>query len=85
MHILGELERLLSETLYPYRIPLTGGALLLLLAGGVWVWRAGWFHRLLSAARRRPGPYALLALARSSPPGAAWELSGRTALDAKRA
>lgn len=63
MQIFGELERLLSEVLYPYRVPLTAGVSLLIVAAGGWAWRAGWVNRLLATARRRPGPSALVALA----------------------
>lgn len=63
MRIFGELERLLSEVLYPYRIPLTAGVALIIAAAGVWAWRAGWVARLFMIARRRPGPSALVALA----------------------
>jgi hypothetical protein len=57
MEIFGDLERLLAE-LYPYRIPLTLAALLL-IAGATWIaWRRGWVdaaagvigrHRIASA------------------------------------
>lgn len=63
MEIFGELERLLSEVLYPYRVPLTAGAALLIAALGAWAWRAGRVARLLAVARRRPAPSALAALA----------------------
>ncbi len=63
MEIFGELERLLSEVLYPYRVPLTAGAGLLAVAFGVWMWRTGWVTRWLGLARRRPLPSALVALA----------------------
>lgn len=63
MEIFGHLERFLSETLYPYRVPLTAGAVVLLAALTAWVWRRGWAARLLAVARRRPAPSALLLLA----------------------
>lgn len=63
MQIFGDLERLLSEVLYPYRVPLTAGAVLLIAVLSVWAWRAGWVARLLVVARRRPAPSALVALA----------------------
>jgi len=63
MQIFGELERLLSEVLYPYRLPLTAGMVLIIAAAGVWAWRAGWLTQLLATARRRPAPFTLVALA----------------------
>lgn len=62
MQMFGGLERLLSEVLYPYRIPLTAGAALLVAAAGVWTWRAGSLARLLAVARRHPAPSAFVAL-----------------------
>jgi len=63
VQIFGELERLFSEVLYPYRVPLTAGMALFIAAAGGWAWRAGWVTRLLATARRRPGPFALVAFA----------------------
>ncbi len=63
MRIFGELERLFSEVLYPYRVPLTAGVALIIAAAGVWAWRAGWVAHLLTIARRHPRPSALVALA----------------------
>lgn len=63
MKAFGALERVLSEELYPYRIPLTIAVAALLVAAGVLVWRLGWGARLIAIARRRPGPAALAGLA----------------------
>lgn len=63
MKVFGALERLLSEELYPYRIPLTLAACVVLVVVGVWLWRAGWVARAVTTARTRPGPAALVGLA----------------------
>ena len=54
MEIFGDLERLLSEDLYPYRWPLSLAALAILVATGWLAWRSGWVARTLAWARRRP-------------------------------
>ncbi|TAJ21091.1 MAG: hypothetical protein EPO65_02090 [Dehalococcoidia bacterium] len=63
MKVFGALERLLSEDLYPYRIPLTLGVLAVLIVAGVLLWRSGRLSRVVAVARRRPGPAALVGLA----------------------
>ncbi|MGE3962036.1 MAG: DM13 domain-containing protein [Dehalococcoidia bacterium] len=54
MEIFGDLERLLSQELYPYRWPLSAAAVIALGAAGWLAWRAGWIGRVGSWARRRP-------------------------------
>ena len=54
MDIFGDLERVLSEDLYPYRVPLSIAAVALL---GLAAWiaaRRGWVAALVGWARRRP-------------------------------
>ena len=54
MEIFGDLERILSEDLYPYRVPLSIAAVAVL---GVAAWiatRRGWVAALVAWARRRP-------------------------------
>lgn len=63
MEIFGVLERFLSEVLYPYRVPLSVAAVLLLGALAVVGWRAGWVTRATEVVRRRPAPSALVILA----------------------
>lgn len=63
MEIFGELERFLSEVLYPYRVPLTAGFVLLTIALSAVAWRAGWITRAVAIVRRRPAPSALAAIA----------------------
>ena len=62
MKVFGTVERLLSEDLYPYRIPLTVVAVAVLVGVGVLLWRSGWVARIVTIARRRPGPAALVGL-----------------------
>jgi hypothetical protein len=60
--IFGSLERFLSEDLYPYRVPVTVAAVLL-VAGVAWLAvRAGWLARLATAARARPVASGVVAL-----------------------
>lgn len=63
MEIFGDLERLLSEVLYPYRVPLTAGAVLFALAIGIWMWRTGWIARLGGFIARRPMASVFVAFA----------------------
>ena len=56
MSIFGALERFLSETAYPYRVPLTVAAVTLLVALVVVMARSGLVARIARAARRRPLP-----------------------------
>lgn len=58
---LGEVERLVSD-LYPYRVPLTIGALAVLVAAFAGAWRAGWVHAAARTVRRYPLPSAAAAL-----------------------
>ena len=54
MELFGHLERLFSETLYPYRWPLAGVTLLALALGAGFAWRAGRIAAAARLARRRP-------------------------------
>lgn len=54
VEIFGDLERLLSEDLYPYRWPLTLAAVAIVVAASWFAWRAGWIARTQLWARRRP-------------------------------
>lgn len=63
MKFFGALERILSEDLYPYRVPLTLAAVAVLIGALVLAWRTGWGTRVIATARRRPGPAALVGLA----------------------
>lgn len=54
MEIFGDLERILSEDLYPYRWPLSGAALVVLALASWGAWRVGWIPRLIGWARTRP-------------------------------
>lgn len=70
MEIFGDLERLLSEDLYPYRWPLAAGTVVILAAVGWLAWRRGWTARAGEWARRRPliaGASAVLILAVVAP------------------
>jgi hypothetical protein len=58
----GDLERLLSEDLYPYRYPLTIGLIIALIAGLALAYRLGW-HRWLWERRIYTGPALILFLA----------------------
>jgi len=66
MEILGDLERILSEGLYPYRWPLSIAALAVLGIAAWFAFRAGWIAALVRWARGRPvlaGVSAALAVA----------------------
>lgn len=54
MEIFGDLERILSEDLYPYRWPLSIGALAVLGIAAWVAYRAGWIASLVRWARGRP-------------------------------
>ncbi|MCA9855754.1 MAG: DM13 domain-containing protein [Dehalococcoidia bacterium] len=54
MEIFGDLERLLSEDLYPYRWPLSLTAVAVMGIFGWLAWRAEWIARARTGARRRP-------------------------------
>jgi hypothetical protein len=59
MELFGDLERFLSEDLYPYRWPITVGVAVAVFAGFLLAFRLGW-HR---AVRRHPAASAVLLLA----------------------
>jgi hypothetical protein len=55
MTVFGDLERFLSEDLYPYRVPITVGLVLAAVAAAALAYRLGWHivawrHRLLTGA-----------------------------------
>lgn len=54
MEIFGDLERILSEDLYPYRVPLSIAAVVALGLAGWIATRRGWVAALVAWARRRP-------------------------------
>lgn len=60
MEVFGHLERFLSETLYPYRLPLTAGAVLLAVAALWLAQRRRWTGRAVSLAASRPVASAVL-------------------------
>ncbi len=62
MELFGHLERFLSETLYPYRVPVTLALVLMAAVGGWFAWRRGWLGRARRAAATRPLASAVLAV-----------------------
>ncbi len=58
MNIIGDLERLFATSLYPNRVPIAIGLVILAVAGLVVARRRGWF----AAARRHPGRSAIAAV-----------------------
>jgi hypothetical protein len=82
MSLIGDIERFLATNLYPFRVPIAVGLLVLLVVAVVVARRRGWF----AAARRHPGRTGIaiaLALAIGLP--SAWYLGSplfiRTALN----
>ena len=82
MNVIGDLERFIATNLYPNRVPIAIGLVVLVVAGAVLAQRRGWF----AAARRHPrrtGVAVVLALAIALP--SAWYLGSplfiRTSLD----
>ena len=66
MEVFGDLERILSEDLYPYRWPLSIAALIVLGVAAWVAYHAGWIAALVRWARGRPvlaGVSAALAVA----------------------
>jgi hypothetical protein len=59
MDIFGDLERFLSEDLYPYRIPVTLAVVVVIAVLGWVAYRRGWIARLWDGARARPIPSAV--------------------------
>lgn len=56
MNFIGDLERLFATSLYPNRVPIAIGLVLLTIALVVIAWRRGWF----AAARRHPRRSAIV-------------------------
>jgi hypothetical protein len=72
---LGTLERIMAD-LYPYRVPLTVGALVVAAVAVTIAWRAGWVRRVWAFAAGRPitsGVAVIVALAVVLPTG--WYLA----------
>jgi len=73
--LLGDVERGISA-LYPYRVPLTAGVLVTVLAAAAVAWRRGWIAAVARVARRRPAASAaLLVLAVMVTVPAGWYLA----------